>query len=62
MQDKCDLLFTVCTISVLIGSDLQIIIGICNYDVTSTNNSWYSVIMMSRLRIMCWRKQQRKHF
>ena len=33
-------------------SCVQIIVGICNYDVTSANNSWYSVIMTSRLRII----------
>ena len=31
----------------------KIILGICTYDITSKNNSWYSVIMMSCLRIMC---------
>ena len=36
--------------------------GICNYDVTSRNNSWYSVVMKSRLRIMSCCQQQRKHF
>ena len=45
-----------------LASDLQIIIGICDYDVTYTNNSWYSVTMMSRLRVLCRRQQQQKHF
>ena len=45
-----------------LASDLQIIIGLRDYDVTYTNNSWYSVTMMSRLRVLCWRQQQQKHF
>ena len=50
---KKPLLFTMRTISILMVSDLQITIAICNYDVTSTNNSGYSIIMISLLRIMC---------
>ena len=33
-------------------SNLQINLGICSYDVTSTNKSWYSVIKTSRLQII----------
>ena len=33
-------------------SDLNIIRDTCNYDVISTNNSWYSVIKTSRLQVI----------